>query len=141
MSYTDADYASDRIMYSDAFKETYGCRPRHAIPDKDAMEVAMPKLIASTHIAMQYERQRMIGNQYEFHRRVVYVMETCNCNRLDAVRIAINHSAVRDMYGNHDGYYDAVDREAEIDFEEVCYNFDIPFGLQEQLRYMYRGEL
>lgn len=78
----------DGDIYSDLYKDVFGCRPRYArFESLEDFDADFKRLIDQLNVQQAEESIRQAANLEKFETRVRETMELCNCNAERAIEI------------------------------------------------------
>lgn len=140
MSQRLSDQEVRDLCWSDLHKDVFGCRPGRHQPNPTREEY--DALVRRLDIEMEYERRGQIAAQHRFEKSIEYfVRGQFGLTRLEATRVVVNR-ALELSCDPINPSLDCSDHSDEIDdFGRVCYELDVCYGLEEQIKLQYQGIL
>ena len=107
----------DGDIYSDLYKDVYGCRPRYArFESLEDFDADYERLVVRLNEQMEEEKKQQIKNRERFEQRVKDTMELVQgINRVRAIEIIADAE-------------DELDSMKWYGYESLEYHFDLGFG-------------
>lgn len=112
-----ATNSHDGDIYSDLYKDVYGCRPRYArFESLEDFDADYERLVVRLNEQMEEEKKQQIKNRERFEQRVKDTMELVQgINRVRAIEIIADAE-------------DELDSMKWYGYESLEYHFDLGFG-------------
>jgi hypothetical protein len=100
-------------IYSDAFKDVHGFRPRGFDMTVNELKIALDELQSEIEFQIKESEAAEKVAIDRFHSIVAETMEICNCDKPTAVKYLID---AENVYG---------------DWEHFCFNYGLPFSFPQ----------
>ena len=112
-----ATNSHDGDIYSDLYKDVYGCRPRYArFESLEDFDADYERLVVRLNEQMEEEKKQQIKNRERFEQRVKDTMELVQgINRVRAIEIIADAE-------------DELDSMKWYGYESLEYHFDLGYG-------------